>query len=89
MLAKSWFINNIKYTQDWQRGQSNKSSTSFGVMKSHREVRLAMLRNLAEGRSTVLSSSARLRTWLLILMFRTTFRVSVSIFSFIIMFLAF
>ena len=32
LLSKSWVFNNIKYTQDWPRGQSNKSSTSSGVM---------------------------------------------------------
>ena len=37
MLAKPWFINNIKYIQDWLRGQSNKSSTSFGVIGSLEE----------------------------------------------------
>ena len=34
VLAKPWFINNVKYVQDWQRGQSNKFSTSFEVIRS-------------------------------------------------------
>ena len=39
VLAKPWFINNVKYIQDWPRGQLNKSSTSYGFMGSHREAR--------------------------------------------------
>ena len=65
VLTKPWFINNIKYTQDWPKGQSNKSFTSSGVIGSHGEARSMMLQNLAEPadcpRSTVLSSSSVLQ----------------------------
>ena len=34
VLPKPWFIKNVKYVQDWLRGQSNKSFTSSGVIGS-------------------------------------------------------
>ena len=37
VLAKPWFINNVKYVQEWPRGQSNKSSMGSRVMCSYAE----------------------------------------------------
>ena len=46
LLATPWFINNIKYTQDWPKWQYEFSTSSRGVTIDWRsETRLAKLKN--------------------------------------------